>query len=187
MQKETPHLLSKIQAMGVKSMVLTRRNRHFAEVTRTDLERFGMHFGVNTVNGSGIPIIPFPYISGNERKALFLDGLFFTAGLPKGLALCALFHRAKWRPAAIVFVDDGAHHSASVEETFGNSGSDVELVTFRYSRTEEKLGKEARAGQKANHPTLKKLTGELRRVIKKKPLGCHSLLYELLQELSTTS
>ena len=185
MQKETPEVIRQIQKARVRTMVLTSRNRHFAAVTLADLARMKIDFGAHTLQHAAIPARAFSIINDFDRKVLFTQGVFFTAGLPKGPALRNLLARMHWRPKAIVFMDDRLKHAESMEESFGFPGSGVEVVAFRYGATDDKVAGE-RAAESHRHPaSLTPFADRVRALIRAKHAGCHQLLNEIERLAST--
>ncbi len=177
-QPEIPSAIREIQSLGVKTMLLTSRNRYFADITERDLKTLGIDLGKNTVPAANLPKRSFQLMPDNDRKVLFMGGMFFTAGLPKGHALSSLLNTAGWKPKAVVFIDDREKHVHSIEETFGKS-EDIETVTFRYGLTDEKLNNEWEQIVTKRSFELRAIAGELRRFIKAKHRNCHELLDEL--------
>lgn len=73
------------------------------------------------------------------RPISYSEGVCMTAGQHKGAMLRMLLHKTNnaGKFKAIVFVDDGRHHTKNVREAFEDQPE--ELVTFRYSREDSNV------------------------------------------------
>lgn len=179
-QAETPKVIGAIQNLGVKTMLVTSRNRHFASATANELAYLKVNLGALTLVSTGISSEPFSISADPHRRVLYFKGLYFTAGLPKGPALRSLLTRANWRPKAIVFVDDRLKHAESFEEVFGGPDSGIELTVYRYGATDEKIHSEKGTKAEDHLPQFKQMAEQLRLRIKPKHKSCHDLLDAIL-------
>jgi len=74
---------------------------------------------------------------GKSREVQYLDGVFYTSGLHKGVMLKIFIKEANLFPKAIVFMDDKKKHTERVQDVFKDSG--INVVTYRYGREDSRV------------------------------------------------
>lgn len=140
--------IKSIQDMGVKVILLTSRGPDFRNATERALQINGLDFSKSAIGSSagfGSTYIPYTLknhqrygltkkemkLSGNKkaRPVSYMNGVFMTAGLNKGVMLKTLLKKTKSKFKAIVFADDHKKHTIRMEQILAD---DVDLTSFRY-------------------------------------------------------
>lgn len=131
-QADASNLVQRIQAAGMKVIVLTSRGPDCQAQTLADLRNNGFDFTAHAwppVDGYPEPFLP----AGGERSVVYQDGVFFTAGQNKGLMLKALLGKAGGpQPVLIVMADQSRESLNEVMKEF--SWSSTKIHAWRYTR-----------------------------------------------------
>jgi len=131
-QPDAEQQVTRMQEAGLNVIVLTARGPGFRLSTFRELRRNGFNFWSSAwppQRGFDEPFMP----EGGTRPALYEDGVLFTAGQDKGLALKTLLEKsAQPFPKLIVFVDDKQANLNQVLQVF--TWSDTRVHAWRYTR-----------------------------------------------------
>ncbi len=164
-QKDTKDVINNIQNIKdglnrVHVFALTSRGYIFQFMTLRDLLLNGITFKLSSaIPVEGVHGLWSPYdvkdvgqaygfskkeinefkLDRKARDVSFVDGIYFVDGLHKGAMLRILFKKTGISPKAMVFVDDKENNTKGMQKAFINSK--INLVTFRYSREDEKVEK----------------------------------------------
>jgi len=131
-QPDAEKQVARLQEAGLNVIVLTARGPGFRLSTFRELRRNGFNFWSSAwppQRGFDEPFLP----EGGTRPVLYEDGVLFTAGQDKGLALKTLLEKsAQPLPKLIVFVDDKQANLNQVLQVF--TWSDTRIHAWRYTR-----------------------------------------------------
>jgi phosphoserine phosphatase len=119
----TPDLIRKLQANGVTVMGLTARSQGLVERTRTELAGIGVDLDRTPLLGTEHAVL----LGG---KVIYDRGIVFASGGKKGPILTAIFAEQGLAPHKVVFVDDKAHHTQTVDAAL--TAASIPNVEFRY-------------------------------------------------------
>ena len=72
------------------------------------------------------------------RPVSYMNGVFMTAGLNKGIMLKTLLNKTNKKFKAIIFADDHKKHTTRMQAIMGGLKG-VELSTFRYSKIDPQV------------------------------------------------
>lgn len=144
----TVEIIQGIQAQGVKVILLTSRGPAFRNATERAIENNGLDFtgsAIGSAKGFGSTYIPYTLKNhtrygltkkemkdmGNKkaRPVSYMNGVFMTAGLNKGIMLKTLLKKTKSKFKAIIFADDHEKHTIRMNQIMAD---DVDLTTYRY-------------------------------------------------------
>lgn len=151
-EKATVSTIKELQAKGHKVILLTSRGPAFRNATQRSLAMNGLSFRKSAIgDADGYPSTYIPYTLKNPvkyglnaydiktmgakkaRPVSYMNGVFMTAGLNKGVMLKTLLHKTGENFKAIVFADDHKKHTTRMQAIMGKVPG-VELATFRYSK-----------------------------------------------------
>jgi hypothetical protein len=131
-QTDAAELVKRIQAAGMKVIVLTSRGPDCRAQTFTDLSRNDFSFAAAAWpprDGYTEPFLP----AGGDRPVVYENGVFFAAGQDKGIMLKALLEKSGApRPLLIVITDHSRENLNAVMKTFSWTGTKVHA--WRYMR-----------------------------------------------------
>jgi len=146
----TVETIKSIQKMGVKVILLTSRGPDFRNATQRALMINNLDFRDSAIGPrSGYAATYIPYtlkgykkygLTSKEMKAMgnkkarpvsYMNGVFMTAGLNKGIMLKTLLKKTRSKFKAIIFADDHKKHTVRMEAILAD---DVDLTSFRYSK-----------------------------------------------------
>ena len=149
-EKATPKVIKNLQKKGYKVILLTSRGPGFRNATQRALKMNKMNFQASAIGPKkGYPGVFKPYNlktpkkfgltkndlekSGNKksRKASYMNGLFMTSGMNKGIMLKALLHKTNSKFKSIIFADDHIKHTKRMQQILGDK-KNIDLVTYRY-------------------------------------------------------
>ncbi len=155
-QPDQPEFISKLQKLGVSTLVLTSRGLEYQGPTERELARTGYDFKSSALPVEGVPAGPFlPYdpakpeesgISAEDiqkykpvppRPSLYVDGVFMTAGQHKGLMLLTMLKKSPREIKAVVYVDDNVRHVGSVFSAAVTHG--LEATVFQYQHEDTRV------------------------------------------------
>ena len=144
----TVSTIKSLQDLGLKVILLTSRGPEFRNATERALKNNGLDFtksAIGTAKGFGSTYIPYTLknhskygLTKAEMKAMgnkkarpvsYMNGVFMTAGLNKGIMLKTLLKKTNSKFKAIIFADDHKKHTVRMEAILGD---DVDLTSFRY-------------------------------------------------------
>ncbi|MEM6656397.1 MAG: DUF2608 domain-containing protein, partial [Planctomycetota bacterium] len=149
-QTDLPDLVKKIQALEVRTLVLTSRGPDFRSYTERELLGAGYDLGESAMPTNGVPRDVFlPYdpsdltdsgITEHEaelfhlrspRAASYVNGVFMTSGQHKGAMLLMMLAKARTPVEAVVFVDDHGRHVNRVFDALVRRGITVAAVHYK--------------------------------------------------------
>lgn len=155
-QANLPELVRSVQAMGLRTLVLTSRGPQYRDATERELRRNGYDFASTAVPVGGLPRGVFrPYDPakprgsglskqdvarfslGKPRDASYSAGVMMTSGQHKGAMLLVLLAKAKPKFDAVVFVDDHGRHVARVHDALTRRG--IAVAAVHYQREDENV------------------------------------------------
>lgn len=127
-EAQTPEWIQELQARGVRVMGLTSRPGLWAHRTIRQVESLGISLRVTApiIESSALP-------SGQMQEGIF----FLNPGKAKGPAMIEFLHLLGSSPESIVFVDDKASHTKSMEAAL--SSSTIPHTSFRYGAADERV------------------------------------------------
>jgi hypothetical protein len=131
-QADAAELVRRIQAAGMKVIVLTSRVPDCRQQTFADLDSNGFDFAATAwPPREGYPETFMP--EGGNHPVLYEKGVFFAAGQDKGVMLKALLQKTgDPQPVLIVMADQSKESLNSVMKTFSWTGTKVHA--WRYTR-----------------------------------------------------
>lgn len=151
----TVKTIKEIQIMGVKVILLTSRGPDFRNATERALKNNNLSFNDSAIGpkgGYGSTYIPYTLENhrrygltkkemkdmGNKkaRPVSYMNGVFMTAGLNKGIMLKSLLHKTKSKFKAIIFADDHIKHTKRMQMIMAD---DTDLTTYRYSKIDPQV------------------------------------------------
>lgn len=155
-QPDLPRIIRRLQGRGIHTLVLTSRGDEFRIATERELERNGYDFSDTALPAEGLPRGTYlPYDLENleadglaekdvaafgltePRPVSYEDGIYMTAGQPKGAMLLAFLHYAQPDIRAIVYADDHIRHVAYVFAAA--AGRNLETTAIHYTREEPRV------------------------------------------------
>jgi hypothetical protein len=155
-QSDLPRIIRRLQNRGIHTLVLTSRGPEFRASTERELERNGYDFAstelpVETLpGGTYLPYdlknLPADGLTQQDAAAFGLteprpvnyeNGIYMTAGQPKGAMLLALLHHATPKIEAVVYADDHIRHVAYVFAAMASR--DVEIKAVHYTREDARV------------------------------------------------
>jgi hypothetical protein len=131
-QADSAELVHRMQAAGLKVIVVTSRGPECRAQTFNDLASNGFNFADSPWPPQGG--YPEPFMpNGGNRAVMYQDGVFFTAGQDKGVMLKALLEKTSDpKPLLIVMADHNREDLNAVMKIFSWSGTKVHA--WRYTR-----------------------------------------------------
>jgi hypothetical protein len=173
-QENLPNIVEGLQKKRFNMLLLTSRGFDLRDATRRELRANELDFSRTAMRPKqGYPGTYLPYRVDNieesgllqeeaeaflakdknaspvelkaPRPVSYSQGIYLTAGQHKGAMLRMLLEKSEKAYRAIVFVDDHKHNVDRVFAAFEDT--DVEIVTYRYSREDENV-KRFREGEK---------------------------------------
>jgi hypothetical protein len=131
-QADAADQVRRLQAAGLKVIVLTRRGPDCLQQTFAELSDNGFNFSATAwppADGYPGPFLP----EGGDRPVVYERGVFFTDGQNKGLMLKALLDKTPDpRPVLIVMADQSQESLNAVMKEF--SFSSTKVHAWRYTR-----------------------------------------------------
>jgi len=123
----TPEIILSDQLVGLKVMALTARPANLAQVTENQLLSIGVSFLGSPVYGDDVADMNGQGAQGPQ----YIHGIEFVGPTSsKGEALVQFLHHINFKPGRIVFVDDTAKHTITVNDSLTSEG--IENFEFRY-------------------------------------------------------
>lgn len=174
-ETSTSKIVRELQDMGHKVILLTSRGPDFRNATERALRLNSMDFRKSAIGSAdGFPSTYIPYSlkrpakSGlnaydmrtlgqkSPRPVSYMNGLFMTSGLNKGIMLKTLLNKTGESFKAIVFADDHPKHTKSMQAIMGKVKG-VDLATFRYSKIDPQVKAFHASDKKASIQAWKEL------------------------------
>lgn len=156
-EKATVKTIEELQKKGAKVILLTSRGPAFRNATERALEMNGINMRkspIAPVDGFPSTYVPYtlksPSVYGltaydiktmgtkKARPVSYMNGVFMTAGLNKGIMLKTLLNKTKSKFKAIIFADDHEKHTKRMQAIMGKVKG-VDLSTFRYSKMDPQV------------------------------------------------
>lgn len=151
-EQATVKVVKELQDMGHKVILLTSRGPDFRNATERAIAKNGMDFRRSAIGSAdGFPATYIPYSlkspakaglnaydiksMGNKkaRPVSYMNGVYMTSGLNKGIMLKTLLKKTGENFKAIVFADDHKKHTVRMQQIMG-AIKGVDVTTFRYSK-----------------------------------------------------
>ncbi len=148
----TVTVIKNLQKKGYKVILLTSRGPSFRDATERALKNNGLHFVHSAIGPKkGYAGTYTPYTLKGYKKAgltksdmtkmgnkkarpvSFMNGVFMTAGLNKGIMLKTILNKTRSKFKAIVFADDHIKHTKRMQAIMGKTKG-IDLTTYRYSK-----------------------------------------------------
>jgi hypothetical protein len=155
-QPDLPRIIRRVQNRGVHTLVLTSRGDEFRIVAQRELDRNGYDFAASALPVERLPRGTYlPYDLKNlqadglaqrdvaafgltePKPVSYEDGIYMTAGQPKGAMLLAILHYAQPDIRAIVYADDHIRHVAYVFAAA--AGRNREITAIHYTREDARV------------------------------------------------
>jgi len=155
-QADLPRIIDRLQRRGIHTLILTSRGPEFRVATERELKRNGYDFAATALPVAGLPggnylpydleNLPEDGLAENDFAAFQLvdpkpvsyeNGIFLTAGQPKGAMLLTILHYAEPDIRAVVYADDRIRHVAYVFAAMVSR--DLEIKAFHYTREEPRM------------------------------------------------
>jgi hypothetical protein len=149
-EPKTPSIVKNLQKKGYKFILLTSRGYVYRNSTERALKMNKMNFidsSIGPKKGYAGTYTPYKLKGfkkfglskmdmtkmGNKkpRPVSFMNGVFMTSGLNKGIMLKSLLAKTKSNFKAIIFADDHKKHTVRMQAILGNTKG-LDLTTFRY-------------------------------------------------------
>lgn len=150
--KGTLSVIKNLQTKGYKVILLTSRGPSFRNATERVLKKNGLNFIQSAIGpkkgyaGTYTPYTLKEYKKsgltkadlnkmGNKkaRPVSYMNGIFMTSGLNKGIMLKTLLNKTRSIFKAIIFSDDHLKHTKRMQAIMG-ALKGIDLTTFRYSK-----------------------------------------------------
>jgi hypothetical protein len=157
-QRDLPTIMSRLQGRGIHTLVLTSRGPEFRFATERELRRNGYDFASTALPVRNLPggtYLPYElddleadgltqrdataFGLGEPKPVTYENGIYMTAGQPKGAMLLAILHYADPDIRAVVYADDHIRHVAYVFAAVAGRGN--EITGFHYTREEPRVKK----------------------------------------------
>ena len=133
-QRDLPRIIGRLQDRGIHTLVLTSRGPEFRASTERELDRNGYDFASTALpvrnlpggtlscrttwtnlEADGLTSRTSLHSSLTEpRPVTYENGIYMTAGQPKGAMLLSILHHAEQISEPIVYADDHIRHVAYV-------------------------------------------------------------------------
>jgi hypothetical protein len=155
-QRDLPIVISRLQGLGIHTLVLTSRGSEFRAATERELRRNGFDFGASALPVRNLPggsYLPYDLddlaadglterdVSAfgltEPKPVTYENGIYMTAGQSKGAMLRAILHHADADIRAVVYADDVIRHVAYVFAAVAGRGGEV--TGFHYTREEPRI------------------------------------------------
>lgn len=132
-EAETPALIKRLQARNVRVIALTARSSGAAAVTERQLRAIGVDLGRNP--------LPRPAVRPKQKQDTSQPWvgaiLFLGENQSKGEALTGVLRSLPQPPTKVVFVDDKARHTKSVDQAMARLK--IPVVAFRYGAADARV------------------------------------------------
>lgn len=155
-QRDLPNIISRLQDRGIHTLTLTSRGPEFRAATERELRRNHYDFESNALPVRNLPggeYLPYDlddivadglaekdvaaFGLTEPKRVSYEQGIYMTAGQPKGAMLLALLHHADADIRAVVYADDRIHHVAYVFAAVAGRGH--EITGLHYTREEPRI------------------------------------------------
>jgi uncharacterized protein DUF2608 len=157
-QKDLPAIIGRVQGMGVHTLLLTSRGPEFRVATERELRGNGYDFARTELPVHDLPggdYLPYDlddlesdgltkrdadaFKLGEPRRVSYANGLFMTAGQPKGAMMITMLKYANPDIQAVVYVDDNIRHVAYVFAAVAGRGK--EITAYHYTREDNNVNR----------------------------------------------
>jgi hypothetical protein len=181
-QENLPGMMRKLQALGIRTLVLTSRGSEYRAATERELRRNGYDFAASAIptkdlpRGSFMPYDPkdpkrdgltkeelTAYGLKEPKEVTYENGVMMTSGQHKGAMLLTLLHDAGNEVDAIVYDDDNIKHVANVYGAVLARGK--EITAFHYTREDANVKKFNYSNKQDVDRRWKKLNSVLEEVL----------------------
>jgi hypothetical protein len=132
-EPDTPALIKRLQARGVRVIALTARSSGAAAVTERQLRSVGIDLGRNP--------LPRPAVRPKQKQDTSQPWvgaiLFLGENQSKGEALTTLVRSLPTPPSSVVFIDDKQRHTQSVDQAMARLK--IPVIAFRYGASDNRV------------------------------------------------
>jgi Protein of unknown function (DUF2608) len=157
-QKDLPAIIGRMQGLGVHTLLLTSRGPEYRIATERELRANGYDFARTELPVHDLPggdYLPYDlddlaadgltkkdaaaFKLGEPRRVSYANGLFMTAGQPKGAMMITMLKYANPDIKAVVYVDDNIRHVAYVFAAVAGRGK--EITAYHYTREDSNVNR----------------------------------------------
>jgi hypothetical protein len=157
-QKDLPAIIGRMQGLGVHTLVLTSRGPEYRVATERELRENGYDFARTELPVHNLPggeYLPFDlddleadgltktdaaaFRLAEPRRVSYANGIFMTAGQPKGAMMITILKYADADVKAVVYVDDNVRHVAYVFAAVAGRGK--EITAYHYTREDKNVNR----------------------------------------------
>ena len=150
-QKDLPAIVGRLQGLGINTLILTSRGPEFRVATERALAHCSYDFSRTALPVQDLPggdYLPYDlddleadgltkkdaaaFKLAEPRRVSYANGVFMTAGQPKGAMLLTILKYADADIQAVVYADDNVRHVAYVFASVAGRG--MEITAFHYTR-----------------------------------------------------
>ncbi len=155
-QRDLPNIIGRLQGRGIHTLVLTSRGPEFRASTERELGRNDYDFVSTALPVRNLPggsYLPYDlddleadgltaqdvaaFDMTEPKPVTYENGIYMTAGQPKGAMILSMLHHADADIRAIVYADDHIRHVAYVFAAVASRGD--EITGFHYRREEQRV------------------------------------------------
>lgn len=156
-EQATVSVIKNLQKKGFKVILLTSRGPDFRNSTEKALANNGLRFvrsAIGPKKGYAGTYTPYSLKNfknfgltkndlqkmGNKppRPVSYMNGIFMTSGLNKGIMLKTLLAKTNSNFKAIIFADDHLRHTKRMQSIMG-AVKGVDVTTYRYSKIDSEV------------------------------------------------
>src|SRR5262245_2039987 len=157
-QKDLPAIVGRMQGVGIYTLLLTSRGPEYRVATERELHENGYDFGRSELPVHDLPggeYLPYDlddleadgltkqdaaaFKLGEPRRVSYAQGVFMTAGQPKGAMMITMLKYAEPDIKAVVYVDDNIRHVAYVFAAVAGRGK--KITAYHYTREDNNVNR----------------------------------------------
>lgn len=180
-QKDLPAIIGRMQGLGIHTMILTSRGPEFRVATERALDECGYDFSRTELPVRDLPggdYLPFDlddleadgltqkdakaFKLEEPRRVSYANGVYMTAGQPKGAMMITMLNYAVPDIKALIYVDDNIRHVAYVFAAVASRNKEV--TAFHYTREDNNVNRFQYGDKEDVSRRWKKLSGTLEEV-----------------------
>lgn len=180
-QRDLPAIVGRMQGLGIHTLILTSRGPEYRIATERALTENGYDFARTALPVNDLPggdYLPFDLADleadgltptdaaafklSEPRRVSYANGIFMTAGQPKGAMIITMLKYADADIRAVVYVDDNIRHVAYVFAAVAGRGKEV--TAFHYTREDKNVNRFQYGDKEDVTRRWKKLSGALQEV-----------------------
>ncbi len=131
MESTTIEVIKKLQKDNIRVMALTARSKPVVDRTIELLAELGLDFSINNTEFNNVKLYP-------KHDVKIKKGIIFIGPLNnKGKVLLRFLEKTSLKPEKIIFVDDKAEHTQSVDAALNSIGMDH--LVIRYGAADKRV------------------------------------------------